>query len=55
MEVLAGVSGLGTMLVIAGTALVLGLVALWLARRRSHQARREETERHQTGRPDDQS
>ncbi|RIJ78674.1 LPXTG cell wall anchor domain-containing protein [Nakamurella silvestris] len=31
-----GVSGIPTMLVIASIALVLGLAALWLARRRKH-------------------
>jgi len=31
-----GVSGIPTMLVIAGIALVLGILALWLARRRKH-------------------
>ncbi|MEO5834358.1 MAG: hypothetical protein ABJA16_06260 [Nakamurella sp.] len=33
LVVQAGIPALGTMLVIAGVALVLGLVALWLSRR----------------------
>lgn len=32
----AGIPALGTMLVIAGVALVLGLLALWLSRRHTH-------------------
>ncbi len=48
--VLAGVPALGTMLAIAGIALVLGLVALWLARRHSRTEHRAHSGR-EVGRP----
>lgn len=35
----AGIPALGTMLVIAGVALLLGVVALWLARRHTRRER----------------
>jgi nitrate reductase gamma subunit len=47
MEVVAAeVPALGIMLAIAGLALLLGLIALWLARRRTHRDRRERDDRH---------